>query len=445
MTIPPAAIGRRLTINTVVRRHQIEATRTRALWEDESELHSADIVERFSSAVRDGIPDAKVTWALSWAALHEDSPRYRDVRRAVARAAAEHDDDIAFVPGGYFANLYGTRDEVARDIADAGRRIADEFGVTPRSLIAGFLSGENTARAAETGISAVQGNIWSQFDIDLQDGDGSLAYPYFPSRQNFVVPGQGDDRVGIPTFDGWTVDLVAARTAGMSQAGASEQFNSRLGLGPIETLHRLPREDALHELHATSDAHLSERNVERNGLGWLTVNYEVAEVARGLRQDPSILRDWSGWLAGLRDRYPDLAAPTLAGFADEWTRAHPDNSGLRYLLRQEGTGVQASRLGERVTWFMTDRFRLGVVDGDRAPAVFDFTSYEEIPPEPVLPGERRWSVLGELNQKRTRPQDEPVPLETFLDSHPEVAGVLAERYGGAPELADLVDLRTVRG
>ncbi len=441
MTTPTAAIGRRLTINTVVRRHQIEATRTRALWEDESALHDPDVVERFSAAVRAGIPDARVTWALSWAALHEDSPRYRDVRRAVARAAADHGDDVVFVPGGYFPNLYGTRDDVARDIADAGRRIADEFGTPPRSLVAGFLSGENTARAAETGITAVQGNIWSQFDIDLQDGDGSIAYPYYPSRRNFIAPGAGGDRVPVPTFDGWTVDLVAARAAGMSEAGDAEQFNSRLGLGPIETLHRLPREDALRELDATSEAHLSERNVQRNGLGWLTVNYEIAEVARGLRQDPSILRDWSGWLAGLRERHADLSAPTLAELGDEWTRVHADNSALDYLLRQEGTGVQASRAGERVTWFMTDRFRLGVVDGLGAPAVFDFTAYDEVPAEPDRPGERRWSVLGELNQKRTRPQDEPVPLPRFLDTHPAVAAALEERYGDAPELDDLVDRR----
>jgi hypothetical protein len=226
----------------------------------------------------------------------------------------------------------------------------------------------------------------------------------------------------------------------MSGAEDGVQYNSRLGLGPIETLHRLPRADALRELEATSAAHLDDRNVERNGLGWLTVNYEVAEVSRGLELDPTILKAWSGWLAGLRDRWPDLAAPTLAGLGDEWRAAQPDNTSLDYLLQQEGTGVQASRAGERVTWFMTDRFRLGVVDGDTAPAVFDFTSYDDVPAEPDIAGERLWSVLGELNQKRTRPQDEPVELRAFLASHPEAARVLAERYATAPELAELTAL-----
>jgi hypothetical protein len=438
VTFATAAIGRRLTINTVVRHHQIEATRTNWLWEDERELHSAAVVERFSKAVRDAIPGAQITWAISWGALHDDSERYREVRRALKRACADHGDDVVFVPGGYFANLYGTRDEVARDIADAGKRIADEFGSNPRSLVAGFLSGENIARAADEGITAVQGTIWSQFDIDLQDGDGSIAYPYYPSRRNFIVPGRGDDSVPIPTFDGWTVDLVAARTAGMSGAGDGMQYNSRLGLGPIETLHRLPRAEAFSELDGTSEAHLNDRNVERNGLGWLTVNYEIAEVSRGLQHDPTILGAWSDWLAGLCDRWPDLAVPTLADLGDQWTAAHADNSSINYLLQQEGTGVQASRAGERVTWFMTERFRLGVVDGNTVPAVFDFTSYDVVPAEPNVAGERRWSVLGELNQKRTRPQDEPVEFAVFLASHPEVASELAERYGSAPELAELI-------
>uniref|UniRef100_UPI00292DC1E8 hypothetical protein n=1 Tax=Clavibacter michiganensis TaxID=28447 RepID=UPI00292DC1E8 len=79
MTSPSTPLGRRLTINTIVRRHQIEATRDRSLWDDETELHSAALVERFSDAVRAAVPDAPLTWALSSGALTDDSPRYRDI------------------------------------------------------------------------------------------------------------------------------------------------------------------------------------------------------------------------------------------------------------------------------------------------------------------------------------------------------------------------------
>ena len=305
-------LGRRLTLNTDIRRHQIEATRTRSLWEDESALHSAQLVERFSSGVRAAIPDAHLTWALSWGALTDDSTRYRDIRRLLREIVQEQGDDVTFVPGGFFANLYGTREQVSRDIADALRLVEDEIGVPASSLVAGFLSADNIARARERGVRTVQGNIWSQFDIDLQDGDGSIAYPYYPSRHHFLVPGRGADRLDAVQLDGWTVDLVAARSAGMSS-----DYNSRLGLGPIETLHRLPRAEALRELEATSAAHLNDRNVERNGFGWLTVNYEISEVARGIETDPGMFAAWTGWLAWLREQWPDLEVPTIGRFGEE--------------------------------------------------------------------------------------------------------------------------------
>ncbi|MDQ1123535.1 DUF3863 domain-containing protein [Microbacterium trichothecenolyticum] len=425
-------IGRRLTVNTIVRRHQIEATRDRSLWEDETDLHSAELVERFSDAVRNAVPGASLTWALSWGALTDDSPRYRDIRRTIARLAADHDDDVTFVPGGFFANLYGTRDEVARDISDAVDLLHTHFDRATTSLVAGFLSADNIARARDLGIRTVQGNIWSQFDIDLQDGDGSLAYPYYPSRDHFLVPGRGEDRIDAVQLDGWTVDLVAARGAGMSS-----QFNSRLGLGPIETLHRLPRAEALRELDATSEAHLNDRNVARNGLGWLTVNYEISEVARGLAHDPTTLDAWAGWLGGLKQRWSDLQVTTIGRFGDEWRERHPDNEGLAYLLQQSGSGVQGSRAGETVTWFMTADFRLGVVHTGDDVEVFDYTAYADAPGEPRTLGDRRWSLLGEINQKQTRPQDRPVAVGRFFAAHPGVEAALERTWRDAPELAAL--------
>lgn len=437
MNASPSApgIGRSITVNSVIRRHQIEATRTRSLWEDESELHSAALVERFSDAVRAAIPGARITWALSWGAITDTSRRYRDIRAVLAEISRAHGDDVAFVPGGFFANLYGTRDEVRRDIEDAVELLQESFDQGTRSLVAGFLSSANIAAARDLGLRTVQGNIWSQFDIDLQDGDGSLAYPYYPSRSHFLVPGRGDDRIDAVQLDGWTVDLVAARTAGMSS-----EFNSRLGLGPIETLHRLPRADALRELDATSAAHLNDRNVERNGMGWLTVNYEISEVARGLAEDAGMLDAWAGWLSGLRDRWPDLRMPTIAEFGEAWRTRHPDNESLAYLLQQAGSGVQASRAGETVTWFMMADFRLGVVEERGATHVFDYTSYLGEHHEPTALGERRWSLLGEINQKQTRAQDAPVPFAAFLASHADVDRALDERYGDAPELTALREL-----
>ncbi|RIQ17837.1 DUF3863 domain-containing protein [Jiangella rhizosphaerae] len=435
----PAPIGPRLTINTVVRRHQIEATRDRWLWEDEFDRHTPELVERFSGTVREAAPGARVTWGFSWGALTDPSDRYRAIRRLVGELADEYGDDVTFVPGGFFANLHGSRDDVAREIDDALDVLAGAFDRPARSLLAGFLAAENIRRVREDrGIRVVQGNIWSQFDIDLQDGDGSIAYPYYPSRRHFLVPGRGDDRIDAVTMDGWTVDLLAARHSGMGVDASGRQLNSRLGAGPIETLHRLPLDDAVRQLRSTARAHLDDRAVERNGLGWVTVNYEISEVSRGLDVDPAILRLWGEWIAWQHERWPRLRTPTMAELGEEWMARHPDNENLRYLLRQDGTGIGASAAGERVTWFMTADYRLGVAERDGRREVFDYTPYDVPAREPEETGDRRWSLLGEINQKGTRPQDRPVPLEEFLHARPGLAERLDQCYAAEPEYRELV-------
>ncbi|GAA5066324.1 hypothetical protein HNP84_001160 [Thermocatellispora tengchongensis] len=426
--------ARRLTLNSVIRRHQIEATRTTSLWEDETALHSPDVVLALSACVRDNFPGARMTWGFSWGALTDPGDRYAAIRATVRELSERHGDDVTFVPGGFFANRYATRDQVAADVAEALAILRGEFPRPVTSLLAGFLAAENIERAGREGVRTAQANIWSQFDIDLQDGDGSIAYPYYPSRGNFLVPGRGEDRIDVVSLDGWTVDLLAARAAGMSAEGADTPYNSRMGIGPIETLHRMPLDRALRQMRHTSQAHLNPANVARNGLGWLTDNYEVAEVARGMAIDPAILRAFGEWLGWLRATWPDLECPTMAELGEEHRAAHPDNESLRYILQQEGSGIDASTAGERVTWFMNADFRLGVVDGRGPAEVFDYTDYRGAAPEPRGVGERNWSLLGEINQKRTRPQDRPVPVAEFFAARPALAEELAARYAGAAEL-----------
>lgn len=61
----------------------------------------------------------------------------------------------------------------------------------------------------------MQGNIWSQYAIDGQDGDGSIIYPYYPSKEHFCKPAQNDnDFIDCINLDGWTVDFVAGRMQG---------------------------------------------------------------------------------------------------------------------------------------------------------------------------------------------------------------------------------------
>ena len=113
-------------------------------------------------------------------------------------------------------------------------------GYRPQSVIAGFLAAENLRYLAEAeGIHVCQGNIWSQFAVDNQDGDGSICYPYYPSIEHFCKPAQSPaDLIDCVNLDGWTMDFLAARRAGFDGG-----FNSRMGVGPIETLGCFPAGD----------------------------------------------------------------------------------------------------------------------------------------------------------------------------------------------------------
>ena len=65
-----------------------------------------------------------------------------------------------------------------------------------------------------------------------------------------------------------------------------------------------------------------------------------------------------------------------------------------------------------ISWFMNSDFRLALLRNINQPAtekVIDFTRYT-VPAKEPSEMTRRWSLMGEINQKQTRPQDKPVPL-----------------------------------
>lgn len=58
------------------------------------------------------------------------------------------------------------------------------------------------------------------------------------------------------------------------------------------------------------------------------------------------------------------------------------------------------------------------------PYVIDFTDYSKPAKEPVKTT-RRWSLLGDINQKKTRPQDKPRLLSEMTA---ESANKIRKRY-----------------
>ncbi|MEI7438037.1 MAG: DUF3863 domain-containing protein, partial [bacterium] len=265
---PPAILGRRsITFASVIRVNQIEAGRTQNIGHDEGTIHTVEAVRNLRQDFAAAFPGGRMTWALSWLALQDQRPNYQAIRQQVADYQRTLGDEVTFIPGAYFAPMYNSREQVNRDLHDGLQLVSEMIGggYRPCSVVAGFLAAENQRYLAEQeGIHVCQGTIWSQFGIDNGDGDGSIPYPYFPSREHFCKPAQGvKDFIDCVCLDGWTCDFLAARRFGMGRG-----FNSRMGVGPIETLMNLGQETGLKEQVFTTAIHFDD-GFKRNGFAFV--------------------------------------------------------------------------------------------------------------------------------------------------------------------------------
>ena len=143
--------NRFFTLNTIVRVNQIETSRDTVHGRDESSIHSPKEGRAFRDAVENGWPGARVTWAFSWRALKDERPNYRDLRDLIVSYHREYGDEITFLPGGYFANMYNTREQVNRDLHEGLQMVSEMVGdgYRPKSVIAGFLAADNLRYLAE--------------------------------------------------------------------------------------------------------------------------------------------------------------------------------------------------------------------------------------------------------------------------------------------------------
>jgi hypothetical protein len=266
-------------------------------------------------------------------------------------------------------------------------------------VVAGFLDAENQRDLAQDeGIHVCQGQIWSQHGIDNGDGDGGICYPYYPSREHYLKPAQSSaDFIDCVCLDGWTCDFVSARRQGFEGG-----FNSRLGVGPIETVGNLGVEAGHREMMATTAMHFDDGH-GRNGFGFVTGIWEVS-----VGHD----EDLTWWLQAVRERWPDTRVMTEGAFGLEWRRHTPNNAHLDYRFDAKGTGAPGSEKNLEIEWRMNKEFRLALLrdwtDGSPWKAI-DFTRYDLPAQEPPGP-QREWSLMNVLNQKGTRAQDTPKRL-----------------------------------
>ena len=434
--------GRFLTLNTVIRVNQIEAARNLNEGTDEAAVHTPETVAAFRDAVSKGFPGAKVTWAFSWLALHDERPNYAAIRKQVAGYHKTFGDEITFIPGGYFAPMYSSRAQVNLDIKEALLKIRDMVGdgYKPKSLVAGFLAAENLRYLAEEeDIHVCQGNIWSQYAVDNGDGEGSICYPYYPSREHFCKPARGtEDFIDIVNLDGWTVDFLCARIPG-SKVVDGERWRSRQGVGPIETLLDMGTERGLKAMLATTATHFDD-GFQRNGFAWVTCGWETSLVEARKIYGYGGRNGMDGlllWLTEIRKRWPDTKLITQGELGELWRAQFKNNDKLDYQFVHRGCGIRASQEDLEIRWFMNRDFRLALLRNwkeNGTPKVIDFTRYDLPAKEPAdpEPGQqsRNWSLINRINQKGTRPQDQPVAIGELTA---EEQALIKRHY---PELSD---------
>jgi len=432
--------NRFFTFSTVVRVNQIETSRDEVHGEDEASIHSPAEARVFREAVEKGWPGARITWAFSWLALKDERLNYRDLRKLVASYHKKYGDEITFIPGGYFANMYNTREQVNRDLHDGLQMVSDMVGdgYRPQSVIAGFLSAENLRFLAdEEGIHVCQGNIWSQYAVDNGDGEGSISYPYYPSREHFCKPAQGEeDFIDCVNLDGWTIDFLNGRYPGGTIING-EWCGSRQGVGPIETVIRLGTELGTKEMLATTSAHF-DKGFELNDFAWVTCIWELCLVEGRKIYGYDGRNGMDGlviWLNEMRRRWPEAKCITLGEFGMLWRERFKNNDDLNYRFVQRGSGIRGSDLDMEIRWFMNKDFRLALLRNWKANTpekLIDFTRYDLKAREPddPKPGQptRNWSLFNRLNQKGVRPQDKPISIEQL---NAEEQAIIKQRY---PEL-----------
>jgi hypothetical protein len=406
-----------------VRVNQVEVSLDNSIGEDESADNTPEKVRARRDAFTRGCPDGRMTWGLTWLALTDQREQYKDVRHILAGYHERYGDEVTFHPGGYFSPMYESRENIRRNIRSALALISEMVGdnYRPESIVAGFMDAENQQLlASDEGIHVCQGEIWSQHAIDHGDGDGGISYPYYPSREHYLKPAQGRaDFIDCVCLDGWTCDFLAARRNGFEGG-----FNSRMGVGPIETVGNLGAESGRKEMLDTTGVHF-DTGFSLNGFAWVTA---IWEISVGHHEDLTY------WLQQICERWPNTKFITEGEFGLTWRQHFKDNSRIDYRFVQRGTGAPGSERGKEIRWYMNKDFRLALLrDLERSSPeqVIDFTRYDLAAEEPhVL--QREWSLMNVLNQKGTRPQDRP---RTFGQLSKEDRRIILHRYPDLLKLA----------
>lgn len=109
---------------------------------------------------------------------------------------------------------------------------------------------------------------------------------------------------------------------------------------------------------------------------------------------------------------------TQGEFGMIW-REYYKTTGFNYRFAEKGSEIGGSDADKEIRWFMNDKFRLALLRDLKTnkEEVIDFTRYDVKAKEPVSGTTRNWSLMGEINQKQTRPQDKPIPIVNLSEKY----------------------------
>ncbi|UGU15445.1 DUF3863 domain-containing protein [Sinomicrobium kalidii] len=404
---------------------------------DESDWHTLEGVRALREAFAKNNPDGRLTWGFTLNALEDPRENYKQIREYVVQCQKKFGDEVTYFPG-YFPAMYLPRERINREMSEAIKGISDMVGngYRPQSVIGGFLSADNLKYLAEEeDIHVAHATIWSQHNIDGGGADGSPSYPFYPSAEHFCKPAQGkNDFVDCVNLDGWTMDFICARRSGAMGHGI-EGYNSRRGVGPIETYKGWGLDLGHREVMHTQSIHF-DRGFELNGFGWVTNIWE-AQLVHEFGQE-FITRAMEKWVSDTKKHWPDTRFVSFGEFGNLWREAHKTNDDWDYRFEERGSGLGDSYNNLEIKWYMNKEFRLALLRDWHKRSdpykVIDFTRYDIPAREPGDPSPgnpvKDWSLMNVINQKGLRSQDTPRLLEELA---PDDQKLIGKHY---PELFD---------
>jgi len=383
---------------------------------DESTWHTLDGVRSMREAFARSNPDGRLTWGFTLNALEDKRTNFRQIRDYAVECHQKFGDEVSYFPG-YFPAMYLPRERVNREMTEA-IQIISEFvgqGYRPQAIMGGFLSANNLAYLAEKeNIHTAHAVIWSQHAIDGGGADGSPSYPFYPSAEHFCKPAQGAlDFIDCVNLDGWTMDFLCARRSGALDHEITG-YNSRRGVGPIETYVGWGLDLGHREVMHTQSIHFDEGFV-RNQYGWVTNIWE-AQMVHEFGKD-LICSALERWVTDTKKRWPEVHFVSFGEFGSIWRAQHKTNEDWNYSFLERGSGLGDSYNNLEIEWFMNKNLRLALLRDwhqNTPKKVIDFTRYdlpahEPADPSPAHPA-KAWDLMNRINQKGLRPQDSPVLL-----------------------------------